>query len=83
MLDWSWVKNKPWTQKIFNILWDLEKRLLRTLMKLGRRLKFLAKHINLDNTELVREFIANSKYSNGYKDILVNPVKALAKASKY
>lgn len=37
-----------------------------------RRLKFLAKNVNLKNAEKVKEFIACQNYTDGYKDNLID-----------
>ncbi len=43
-----------------------------TIEPIGRRLRNLAKHVNLDSPEKVKELIAKSSWSNGYKENLVN-----------
>jgi len=43
-----------------------------TIGPIGRRLRNLAKHVNLDNPEEVKSFIARAEWSNGYKENVVN-----------
>ena len=43
-----------------------------TIETFGRRLRYLAKHVKLDNPEGVKAFIARKAWSNGYKDNMVS-----------
>jgi integrase len=43
-----------------------------TLAPMLKRLKFLAKNVNLKDSEKVKEFIATQKYTDGYKDNLID-----------
>ncbi len=43
-----------------------------TLGPIGRRLRNLAKHVNLEKPEKVKEYIAGAGWSNGYKENIVN-----------
>ncbi len=56
--------------KIFRTLWQLKKDGYSedTLKAKGDRLRFLARHVNLDDPEAVKGFIANqANWSNAYK----------------
>ena len=44
----------------------------KTVEGYAKRLKFLAKHVNLDSPEAVKDFIADMKVSNTYKESIVN-----------
>jgi len=60
----------PARAKIFATLWELKKRGFSdiTLEVKGERLRYLAKHVNLDDPEAVKGFIANQTgWSNAYK----------------
>ena len=60
----------PARARIFATLWELRKRGFSdiTLKVKGERLRFLAKHVNLDDPEDVKGFIANqANWSNAYK----------------
>jgi len=43
-----------------------------TIGPIGRRLRNLAKHVNLESPDEVKEFIAKANWSNGYKENMVN-----------
>jgi integrase len=43
-----------------------------TLAPMLKRLKFLAKNVNLNDPEKVKEFIASQQYTDGYKDNLID-----------
>ncbi len=43
-----------------------------TIEPIGKRLRNLAKHVNLDNPDEIKEFIAKVDWSNGYKENVVN-----------
>jgi len=58
-----------------NVLWELKKRgyAETTIKGYSKRLKMLTKHVNLDNPEVVKTFIATqSNWSNAYKESCVN-----------
>jgi integrase len=60
----------PARAKIFETLWELRKRGFSgiTLEVKGERLRYLARHVNLDDPEAVKGFIANqTSWSNAYK----------------
>ena len=60
----------PAGAKIFRTLWALKKdgQSEDTLTAKGQRLKYLAKHVDLDDPEAVKGYIANqSNWSNAYK----------------
>ncbi|MDH5389828.1 MAG: site-specific integrase, partial [Candidatus Bathyarchaeota archaeon] len=60
----------PARAKIFGTLWELKKRGYCdiTLKTKGERLRFLARHVDLDDPEAVKGFIAEqTSWSNGYK----------------
>jgi integrase len=60
----------PIVAKIFGTLWELKKRghCDITLKAKGERLRFLARHVNLDDPEAVKGYIANqANWSNAYK----------------
>jgi len=66
--------DEPTAQRIFQVLWQMKKDGYseNTLKPIGRRLKNLAKHANLDKPEKIKEFIAKVDWSNGYKENIVN-----------
>jgi hypothetical protein len=43
-----------------------------TLAPMLKRLKFLAKNVNLNHPDKVKEFIASQQYTDGYKDNLID-----------
>lgn len=60
----------PATTKIFKMLWELKKggQSKGTPEAKGDRLRFLAKHVDLDNPEAVKGYITNqANWSNAYK----------------
>ena len=60
----------PTRAKIFKTLWALKKAGYSedTLKAKGHRLRYLAKHVGLDNPEAVKGYIANqSNWSNAYR----------------
>jgi len=60
----------PTGTRIFNTLWELKKRGYSdiTLKVKGERLRYLARHVNLDDPEAVKGYIANqANWSNAYK----------------
>lgn len=61
-------------QRVFEVVWNLRKlgRKETTLKPISRRLRYLAKHVDLDNPERVKEFILSLKCSEGHKDNLVD-----------
>lgn len=69
------LKQDPFAEgKPFEVVWKLksEGRKESTLVPMLKRLKFLAKHSDLNNPEKIKEFIANQPYSDGYKDNLID-----------
>ena len=69
------TRDEPYTlRKVFEVLWQMKKDGYseNTIEPLGRRLRNLAKHINLDQPDEVKEFIAKAVWSNGYKENIVN-----------
>jgi len=66
--------DEPTAQHIFQVLWQLRKDGYseNTIKPIGRRLRNLGKHANLDKPEKVKEFIARVNWSNGYKESIVN-----------
>jgi hypothetical protein len=67
--------DEPTAQRgIFEVLWQMRKDGYseNTIKPIGRRLRNLAKHANLDNPEKVKDFIAKAEWSNGYKENMVN-----------
>jgi len=59
---------------IFNVVWNLKKRGYsdRTLKGYLKRLKFLAKNVNIDDPNAVSMFLASMKVSDAYKEGIVN-----------
>lgn len=57
----STVREHCHSVKIFKVLWELKKRgyAEKTIEGYFKRLKMLSKHIDLDNSEAVKAFIAN------------------------
>jgi len=68
------TKDEPTAQRIFQVLWQMKKDGYseNTIKPMGRRLRNLGKHANLDNPEEVKSFIAKVEWSNGYKENMVN-----------
>jgi integrase len=68
------TKDEPYALRIFEVLWQMKKDGYSesTLETFGRRLRYLAKHVNLGSPESVKEFIAEKAWSNGYKDNVVS-----------
>ncbi|MDH5495130.1 MAG: site-specific integrase, partial [Candidatus Bathyarchaeota archaeon] len=60
--------------RIFQVLWQMRKDGYseNTIKPIGRRLRNLGKHADLDNPEKVKEFIVRVDWSNGYKENIVN-----------
>jgi len=60
--------------KIFPVIWNSKKEGRRetTLKPMSRRLKNIAKNVDLDNPEKVKEYIAALSCSDAYKDNLVD-----------
>ena len=68
--DPTTARTGPAAAKIFRALWELKKgsQSEDTLQAKGDRLRYLAKHVDLDNPEAVKAYIANqSRWSNAYK----------------
>jgi hypothetical protein len=71
----SILREHRYSGKILNVLWELKKRgyAEKTIEGYSKRLKMLGKHIDLDNPENVKVFIANqAHWSNAYKESCVN-----------
>jgi len=68
------TKDEPYALRVFEVLWQMKKDGYseNTLETFGRRLRYLAKHVNLGSPEEVKEFIAEKAWSNGYKDNVVS-----------
>jgi hypothetical protein len=68
------TKDEPYALRIFEVLWQMKKDGYSegTLGTFGRRLRYLAKHVNLGSPEDVKEFIAEKAWSNGYKENMVS-----------
>jgi len=68
--DPTTARTGPANAKIFQTLWELKKdgQSEDTLKAKGHRLRYLAKHVNLDDPEAAKGYIANrSNWSNSYK----------------
>ena len=68
--------------RIFQVIWRLKNSGYseRTLKGYSKRLRMLAKHVNLDKPESVRSFIAGQEgWSNAYKEGIVNAYAHYAK----
>jgi len=61
------------SMRVFKVLWDLKKlgRSESSLHAWGKRLRHLARHVDLDDPESVKAFIATKKVSICYKEGLV------------
>jgi len=66
------IMQHPRLEKVFSVLWMLKREgyAETTILAVGKRLRHLANHVDLDDPEAVKEFIANKNYSNGYKESL-------------
>jgi integrase len=64
--------DKRIAERIFKALWMMRKEGLSetTIVGTSQRLKLLAKRVNLDNPEEVKEFIANQSWSPYFKNAL-------------
>jgi len=74
----------PTGAKIFRTLWELRKggQSEDTLKAKGHRLRYLAKHVNLDDPEAVKGYIASrSNWSNSYKQGVAYAYNSYAKAN--
>ena len=74
----------PASAKIFKTLWDLKKSGCSedTLKAKGYRLRYLAKHVNLDEPEAVKGYIANqARWSNSYKQGVAYAYNSYVKAN--
>jgi hypothetical protein len=61
--------------RVFSVIWSLRRRgyAKNTIEGYSKRLKMLAKHVDLDNPESVNIFVANQEsWSNAYKESCVN-----------
>ena len=68
--------------KIFNTLWELKKDgyAEQTIKFTGNRLKMLAKSVNLDEPEEIKEYLARKQGKNSYKEAIAD---AYARYVKY
>jgi integrase len=66
--------NSPHSEKIFNTLFQMKKdRFAETTIKVtDRRLRMMAKTINLDSSEEVKEYLAKKKGKNSYIEGIVD-----------
>jgi len=66
--------DEPYAQRIFQVLWQLKKDGYseNTIDPIRKRLQNLARYVNLDDPDKVKEFIAKATWSNGYKENIVN-----------
>jgi integrase len=74
----------PTAAKIFHTLWTLKKSGYSqdTLKAKGHRLRYLGKHVNLDDPEAVKGYIASrSDWSNSYKQGVAYAYNSYAKAN--
>ena len=74
----------PTKARIFKTLWTLKKngQSEDTLKAKGHRLRFLAKHVNLDDPEAVKGYIVTqSRWSNAYKQGVAYAYNSYAKAN--
>jgi integrase len=64
----------PFFEETLNVILNLKKNGLAedTVEKYGRRLRFLAKHTDLNDTENVKNFISNQESSNANKEAYAN-----------
>ena len=77
-------ETSPVSAKIFKTLWALKKDGYSegTLKSKGERLRYLAKHVNLDDPEAVKGYIANqSGWSNAYKQGVAYAYNSYVKAN--
>ena len=74
----------PANAKIFRTLWELRKggQSEDTLKAKGHRLRYLARHVGLDDPEAVKGYIANqSRWSNAYKQGVAYAYNSYVKAN--
>ena len=77
-------RTDPIAAKIFNTLWTLKKEGYAeiTLKTKSERLRYLAKHVDLDNPDAVKGYIANqSNWSNAYKQGVAYAYNSYVKAN--
>ena len=69
------------SEKIFNMLWEMKKDgyAESTIKVTGKRLRMVAKTVDLDNPDDVKGYIANKNSSNGYKEALCDIYDRYAK----
>ena len=82
--DPTTTRTDPAAAKIFRTLWALKKggQSEDTLKAKGDRLRYLAKHANLDDPEAVKGFIANRPgWSNAYRQGVAYVYNSYAKAN--
>ena len=68
-------------EKIFNTLWQMKKDgyAESTIRVTGKRLRMIAKTVDLDDPESVKGYVANKNSSNGYKEALCDVYDRYAK----
>jgi hypothetical protein len=68
------TRHKPTEFSIFEVLLHLKKKGYSesTLVGIGRKLRHLLRHVNLEDPEQVKRFISEKDWSNGYKGNVVN-----------
>jgi hypothetical protein len=62
------------TVRPFAVVWELRKlgKKESTLVAFSRKLRYLEKHVDLNQPENVKEFIVNLQCSDGHKDNLID-----------
>jgi len=67
------ITTEPHAEKILNVLIHLKSlgRKETSLLPMSRRLRFLSRHVDLDNPQRVNEFISRASSSNNYKENMV------------
>ena len=76
----AWVQiphpapNVEHTDHILNFLWFLKKEGYKesTILNYSKSLRDIAKHVNLDDPEAVKDYIAKKPVSDARKEIIVN-----------
>lgn len=74
----AWVQTPPPASNkdtlLFQVAYQLKKegRKDSTISIIGRKLRYLSKHVDLNQPEKVKEYIANLKSSDGHKDNLID-----------
>ena len=70
LVDGTGFEPRPFLNRIFNVIWELKSKGYseRTIHGYSKRLRMLAKHVNLDNPDSVNRFIATQdEWPNAYK----------------